>query len=344
MDEQQSPLTFRKAVRQAVPMVMSIAGVSGSGKTYSALLIAAGIAGDKGRVGFIDTENGRGSMYADSPGIKAALPQGFEILDLPAPFSPGRYIEAIDAAEAAGINVLVIDSGSHEWEGTGGCAEMAEKDKGRWNRAKLANKRYVYRLLYSTMHVIVCLRAREKSKIIPKEQSASKKEEYISLGVLPIAEKNFVFEMLLSLQLDEKTHAAIPVKVPEPLLPLFPGGRVITKADGERIRLWNETGVIADPGEQLAKRARAAAEDGMRSYKAFFETLTPAQKKSVTPHHAANKAIAEAADREAVSGEPEDVEAKPDPVPLPEGFRVRYQGKLWQVAHGEDQSTWIQVQ
>jgi hypothetical protein len=302
-------LQIRKAVRKSVPLIMSVSGTSGSGKTYSALLLAAGLAGPNGRVGLIDTENGRGCFYADSPGIVAALPQGFEIMDLDAPFTPARYIEAIDAMEKAGVNVLVIDSGSHEWEGTGGCSDMAAADKGRWNKAKQANKRYVYRLLYSTMHVIVCLRAREKSKIIPKNESASGKEEVISLGVLPIAEKSFVFEMLLSLQLDEHTHHAIPVKVPEPLASLFPGGRLITKADGERIRQWNETGSTGDASERLKKQARAAAEDGMSAYTAFYSGLSAPQKKIIFDStHAENKLIAERADNERALADSEERE------------------------------------
>lgn len=291
-----SELKFRKAERKAVPLIMSISGTSGSGKTYSALLVAAGLAGPTGRVGFIDTENRRGCFYADSPGIMRALPNGFDIMDLDAPFSPARYIAAIDAAEEAGITVLVIDSGSHEWEGTGGCSEMAEVDKGRWNRAKIANRRYVYRLLYSTMHIIVCLRAREKSKIIPKHESKTGKEETISLGILPIAEKNFVFEMLLSLQLDEKTHHAIPVKVPEPLAGLFPGNQMLTMADGERIRQWNEVGAIMNPTEQLRKRASLEASRGREAYRLFFGSITPAQRKALAPYHEQLKFDAEQVD------------------------------------------------
>lgn len=333
-------MQFQKAVRKAVPMVISVAGVSGSGKTYSAILLAAGIAGDKGRVGLIDTENGRGAMYVDSPGIQKALPSGFDILGLDAPFSPSRYIEAIDAAEAAGISVLVIDSGSHEWEGTGGCAEIAEKDKGRWNKAKLANRRYVYRLLYSTMHIIVCLRAREKSKIIPKDQTASGREEVLSLGVLPIAEKNFVFEMLLSLQLDEHTHAAVPVKVPEPLLPLFPGGRLITKQDGEAIARWNAGGVALGADEQLRKRAAAAAQDGTEAYKAFFTSLAPVQKKSID--HEALKKSAAGADKEAADLI-EEVTQLPDAVELSVGTKLRCDGKLHEVWDDGELFRWRKV-
>jgi hypothetical protein len=298
-------IAFTKAFRKAVPMLLSVSGTSGSGKTYSSLLLAAGLAGANGRVGFIDTENGRGSMYADSPGIVSALPNGFEITQLDQPFSPDRYIEAIAAAEKAGINVCVIDSTSHEWEGIGGCCEIAETKKLKgmpnWALAKREHKRFVNHCLSSNMHIVFCLRAREKVKIV---KGASGQDTFLPIGIQPIAEKNFVFEMLLSLQLDEGTHHAMPIKVPEPLLGLFPGGKLLTREDGERIRKWNETGRQMDPHEQLRKRSTAAAELGMGAYTAFFESLTKVEKKAIVDTiHASNKAIAQQADASAASDE-----------------------------------------
>lgn len=294
-------MQFSKAKRKAVPMLISLSGTSGSGKTYSALLLAAGLAGPTGRVAFIDTENGRGSMYADSPGITAALPKGFDIAQLDPPYSPERYIEAIEAAEKSGATVCVIDSATHEWEGIGGCCEIAEKFKLKgmpnWAKAKMLHKRFMNHCLSSQMHIIFCLRAREKVKIV----KVNGKEEIIPVGIQPICEKNFVFEQLLSLQLDEATHHAVPIKVPEPLLPLFPAAHLITKADGERIRQWNETGASLDPHEQLKKRARAAAEKGTEAYQLFWQDLNAPQKTILADTvHAENKIIAAQADQEAV--------------------------------------------
>ncbi len=292
--------TFKKAVRKTVPMLMSVSGTSGSGKTYSALLLAAGIAGPDGLVFFGDTENGRGEMYVDSPGIVAALPNSFQYCRMDPPFSPEAHMDLISSAESQGASVLVIDSQTHEWEGIGGCCEIAEKNKLRgmpnWSKAKMAHKRMMNALLSTNMHVIFCLRAREKIKIVKDAQG---KDQIIPLGIVPIQEKNFVFEMLVSLQLDESTHNAYPLKAPEPLQPLFPGGRLITKADGEHIRQWNETGSAGDPMEAVRKRARAAAEDGMAAYQAFFAELGVAEKKAIVGH-ADNKAIAEQADRDRV--------------------------------------------
>jgi hypothetical protein len=296
-------LTFSKAVRKSVPMLLSIAGTSGSGKTYSGLLLAAGLAGPGGKVGMIDTENGRGAMYADSPGIVKALPNGFLRLQLDPPFTPSRYTEAISVAEKEGLSVLLVDSTTHEWEGQGGCCDIAENNKLRgmpnWSMAKMAHKRFLNHCLSSPMHIVFCLRARDKVKIVPvvNPETGKEKTEVVPIGLQAIAEKSFVFEMLVSILLDEKTHFASPLKVPEPLAHLFHGGALLTKEDGERIRQWNETGSALAPGEQLQKRARAAAEEGMEAYKAFYASLTPAQKKTIAASsHEENKYVAEQAD------------------------------------------------
>lgn len=288
---------FKKAVRKSVPMLVSISGTSGSGKTYSSILLAAGIAGPNGRVGLIDTENGRGSMYADSPGIMAALPNGFEIVQMDAPYDPDRYIEALTAAEKAGITVCVVDSTTHEWEGMGGCCEIAEKFKLKgmpnWAKAKMAHKRFMNHALSSKMDIIFCLRARDKVKIV----KVSGREEIVPIGIQPITEKNFVFEMLLSLQLDEATKHATAIKVPEALVSVFPSGQLITKEQGERIRQWNEGGRPEDPAVQVRKRAKAAAENGVAAYHEFWVALTVAQRKAIgEAAHAENKAVAEEAD------------------------------------------------
>lgn len=304
-------MEIKKATRRAIPMIVSISGVSGGGKTYSALLMAAGLAGPGGKVGFLDTENGRGTMYADSPGIVAAMPQGYDYGELSAPFTPARYMEAIDAFETAGYAVLVIDSGSHEWEGQGGCSDMAEADKGRWNKAKLANKRYVNRLLNSNMHIIVCLRAREKSKIIDKRDSADGKEHVIPMGILPVCEKNFPFEMLLSFLVEEKTHLADPIKCPEPLAHLFKTPRLLTKADGEAIRNWNNKAPMADSNEKLKRRARVAAEDGFSAYQGFFAECTKEERAILAAStHEDNKAIGKRVDAEAELAEQSNDGAK----------------------------------
>lgn len=361
-------LEFRKAVRRAVPQLICVASVSGGGKTYSALLLAAGLAGPDGTVAMIDTENGRGEMYADSPGIVQALPKGYLYIRFDPPYTPERYVEHFAAAERAGATVAVCDSGTHEWEGIGGVSEMAESEEnqkkgrfGRWADPKMRHKRYVYYLLSSPMHVIFCLRARDQAKQIKKGQAIvlgpgqetsdakiAEKDTVIGLGLQPIAERNFVFEMTVSLMLDEKTHFAAPIKVPEPLRPLFPGKHLITKEDGNRIREWNNAGQAMDPFERLIQRATATAENGTAAYVEFYNALTNPQKKAIRENgHEANKKIAAQADADRAA-EPKQqplagapiVERLPEAIEHVVGYKAVFQGCTYEVYDDGETHRW----
>lgn len=352
-------IEFTKAHRQASPLLMALASVSGGGKTYSALIIAAGIAGPNGKVALIDTENGRGTMYADSPGIMKALPNGYLYARFDPPYSPERYVEFIKAAEDAAVTVAIIDSGSHEWEGIGGCCEIAEKNKlgkrDNWAKAKMSHKRLVNHILSSPMHLIFCLRAREKVKMIKAGEPIrtsfanvdpdvplAQKDEVVSIGMQPICEKGFAFELTVSLQLDERTHHVVPIKVPEPLIGLFPPGKLLTVADGSAIARWCASGKTVDDLEQLTKRATTAAHDGVESYKSFFGALSAEQRKLLKPQHEALKGIAIAADVEALDAI-EEVDKLPDAVELSVGTRVKCAGKLHEVWDDGEMFRWREV-
>ncbi|WP_423806808.1 AAA family ATPase, partial [Phascolarctobacterium succinatutens] len=100
---------FKKAERKKAFLKIAITGVSGSGKTYSALQLAQGL-GDK--IAMIDTENGSGELYSNLC--------EYDVAPMAAPFTPEKYIDYIHEAEQAGYNVLIIDSLSHAWAGEGG--------------------------------------------------------------------------------------------------------------------------------------------------------------------------------------------------------------------------------
>src|SRR3982751_4549937 len=100
------PFSFRPAARENVGLLIGLSGGTGSGKTFTAMRLAKGIAGDK-PFAVIDTEAGRAKHYADQ--FK------FDHGDLKPPFRPDAYLEAIVAADAAGYPVIAVDSMSHEW-------------------------------------------------------------------------------------------------------------------------------------------------------------------------------------------------------------------------------------
>ena len=105
-------MQIQKAQRKKAKIKLGIQGPSGAGKTVGALLIAYGITEEWNKIVVIDTENHSSDLY-DHLG-------NYNVLHLDAPFSPEKYIEAIHTCIKAGAEVIIIDSISHEWEGSGG--------------------------------------------------------------------------------------------------------------------------------------------------------------------------------------------------------------------------------
>ncbi|UPW42586.1 hypothetical protein BAHKABFF_00036 [Salmonella phage CF-SP1] len=241
-----SILNIKPAERSGSRVVIGISGQSGSGKTYSALKLARGMVDSPSEIGFLDTENGRGRLYSN------ILDGKFLHADLYAPFSPARYRQAIEEFQKAGVKVLVIDSGSHEWEGEGGCSDIADqpllngKKMADWKRAKAEHKKFMSALLQSNMHIIVCLRARNKTDF-------SNPKDPMPLGLHPVCEKDFMFEMTVSMMMYDNGKVQDFTKLPEELRPIFfESGRdsqhhgYIGEAHGRGLIKWVDSGVKVD--------------------------------------------------------------------------------------------------
>ena len=259
-----SVIQIREAKREGARLVIGLQGISGSGKTYTALQLAYGMAGfDARKVGFLDTENRRGSLYADSlRHPETGEIQRFLIGDLTPPFSPQRYIEAIQAFEQAGVDVLIIDSVSHEWAGQGGCYDIAKNTSKRiddWLTAKNEHKRFMSAMLQSSMHIIACIREAPKTDFKdPKNPKA--------LGLMPIQESQFVFELTASVQMWNAGRDQAVLKCPDELMPILGRGRgYITADDGKLLRDWVD-GAQQQEDPKITKfrhRLQAVTENGV---------------------------------------------------------------------------------
>jgi hypothetical protein len=255
-----SILQIRKAQREGARLLIMLSGVSGGGKTFTALQLGYGLAnGDASKLGVLDTENRRGSLYAD------CLPGGAQFLigDLTPPFSPTRYIQAIEEFEKAGVEVLIIDSGSHEWEGIGGCQEIAEAGNPKmpnWNKAKAEHKRFMSKLLTSNCHIILCLRAREKAK----PEIVNGKTVYQDLGLQPITEKNVVFEATASLMVHDQGLRREVMKCPADLQHILgKDDGYLGEPEGRALRAWVDGAKQLDPVlEKWRNSLISAAEKG----------------------------------------------------------------------------------
>jgi hypothetical protein len=264
-------MTFeiKEAKRLGARLLIQLSGVSGSGKTYTALQLAYGLTGgDSSKIIGIDTENRRMSLYSDCLPNKSP----FRSLDFFAPFSPARYIEAIKACCDAGAEVIVIDSVSHEWESEGGCEWIANNSSGRladWKTAKREHKRFMTFMLQCPAHIIACTRAREKTDF-------SDTKNPVSLGIQPIQEKNFSFEATVSLLMHEQGKSQDVLKCPAELQKILGRGRgYITAEDGTALRHWVDGGGVVD---QEVERARGlflnAAEQGVEALRKTYQEVS----------------------------------------------------------------------
>ena len=293
--------TFRPAARENVGLLIGLAGASGSGKTYTAMRLAKGIAGDKPFC-VIDTEAGRAKHYADQ--------FAFDHGDLKPPFSPAAYADAITAADAAHYPVIVVDSCSHEHAGEGGILDMQEAEFQRmggrdnvkmasWIKPKGEHRRMVSRLLQVRAHLILCFRAEEKIEMVKGEggkMEVRKKQTATGLdGWVPICEKNLPYELTASfLLMASKPGAPLPIKLQEQHRGLFPLDKPITEASGERLAQWAAGGAPPRAGippsapatsgpagapDPFFVTARELAETGTAAYGAWFEALSAADQK-----------------------------------------------------------------
>jgi hypothetical protein len=264
----------KKVQRQGARLLIQLSGVSGSGKTYSALQLAYGLAGGNAdKIVMIDTENRRGSLYAN------ALPEPFNIIDFYAPFSPARYIEAIEAACKAGAEVIVIDSVTHEWEGPGGCQEIADRTKPKmadWKTAKAEHKKFMTYMLQCPAHVIACTRAKEKMDFKDTRNP-------VALGLQPIQEANFSFEATVSLMMHDQGRYQDVLKCPSELQSIMGRGQgYITAQDGQAIRAWVDGATPIDPAVEKARGTLLnVCEQGLDALKAAWAAQTPAVRKGL---------------------------------------------------------------
>ena len=151
-------MELKQSERKNSKIKVAMLGSSGSGKTYSALLVAHGITNDWGKICVIDTETGSANLYAHLGGYK--------VLSLDNPFSPERYIQAITVCEQAGIEVIIIDSISHCWEYLLAThATMTGNSFVNWGKITPRYNAWVQKMLQSNCHIICTMRTKQDYKL-----------------------------------------------------------------------------------------------------------------------------------------------------------------------------------
>jgi hypothetical protein len=232
-------MQFTKAVRKRAKLRLALTGPSGSGKTYGALMLAKGIGG---KIAVIDTEHGSASLYSHLV--------DFDALELSPPYSPERYIEAIRAAEKAGYDVIVIDSTTHEWSGSGGCLEINEKTAhakfrgntwSAWNDTTPRHRAFIDAMLQANAHVI----ATGRSKTETSQVDDGSRKKVVKLGMKTEQRDGFEYEFTVVLDLIHDGHYATASKDRTGLFQGDPAA--ISEKTGATLREWLESGAEPTP-------------------------------------------------------------------------------------------------
>lgn len=236
-------MAFVKAKKEKIWTKVLLGGSSGSGKTYSALRLATGLARKCGsEIAAIDTEAGRIRYYANE----------FEFSDmqLTEPFTPEKYISAIEDAVNSGFKVLIIDSISHEWNY---CVDIHDKMPGNswtnWSKVTPRHDAFMEKILQAPIHIIATVRG--KDEYVLEEKNGKQTPKKVGLG---FKQRDGVeYNYTATFNIAQDTHIAEATK---DNTHIFEGRyEVLTEKDGEALYDW------ANAGEEFALNIPKAQSD-----------------------------------------------------------------------------------
>ena len=225
---------FTKATRKKTKLRLALSGPSGAGKTLSALRIAVGLYPNKKDlvIGLVDTENGSSELYSDR--------YEFHVAKMNPPYEVKKYLRAIEEAEKAGVDVLIIDSLTHAWAGEGGLLDKKTALDSRggnqftnWGPITKEHEALKSKILHNKTDLIVTMRS--KTEYVLHDQGG--KQVPKKMGMAPIQREGMEYEFDVWFDLDAKTHSAIAQKDRTGLF----DGRIIEplcEETGKELRAW----------------------------------------------------------------------------------------------------------
>ncbi len=268
-----------KACRQRAKIKTALQGPSGSGKTFSALFLAFGLCGDWSKIAIVDSENHSAELYSHLG--------SFNTVSISAPFNPEKYVQAIALCESAGIEVIILDSCSHEWDGPGGILDIHGNMPGNsftnWSRLTTRHNAFVQAILQSPAHIIGTIRS--KQDYVLQEKNGKMVPEKV--GLKGVTRDGMDYEFTLMFELDIK-HNAYTSKDRTGLFEGKPETR-ITIETGKQIRDWCNIGSepsikpvdsIVVPEESLQHRIQSCKT--VDELLVLYKAQTPAVQENYT--------------------------------------------------------------
>ena len=281
------------AVREKAKARVAFDGPSGAGKTHSALLFAEGLA-PGGLVVVLDSEQKSSCLEMNKPGIPK-----FKVCEITKPYSPDRYVEAINQIAGIGADVLIIDGISPEWAGPGGILDTVDRIQvggqnkmAAWRTMTPKHNAFIDAMLQFPGHLLVTMRSKTEwdmekkdgGKITPKK-----------LGLAPTQREGIDYEFTVVFDIDQEQHYAISSKDRTSLYDGKPPERITTQ-HGTLLLNWLQSG--AEPAPPVGKPLTAAAKNriielaGDAGFKSVEDAL---DKLSVKPEELTMENVADVA-------------------------------------------------
>ncbi len=189
-------MQLQTAQRKRAKIKMALQAPSGAGKTYSSLLIAFGLCEDWNKIAVVDTENHSAELYAHLG--------AFNTLQLSAPFTPEKYLQAIEVCEKAGMEVVILDSVTHEWEYLIDFHSSLQGNSfTNWGKITPRHNAFVQKILNTQSHVISTIRT--KQDYVLNERNGKMVPEKV--GLKSVQRDGLEYEFTLAFDLDMKNHA-----------------------------------------------------------------------------------------------------------------------------------------
>ena len=281
-------MKLQKAQRHQVKLRIGLSGPSGFGKTYSALLMAYGITNDWNKIALIDTENKSASLYSHLG--------DFNVLSLGEPFTPERYLEAIKLCEDSGIELIIVDSISHEWQGKGGCLEIHEQLGGRfqdWARVTPRHNAFIDAIILSKCHLITTSRSKVDYSL---DKDGNGKTKVMKLGTKAITREGFEYELTVNFEFLNDKHL---VQASKDRTELFTGKPefIINSSTGKKLIEWCNQGISID---EIKKEINSSTTD--ESLKTIYAQY-PHLSKELYPIIVARKEALEGLNNQIISNE-----------------------------------------
>lgn len=241
-------MKLQRATRKQARIRIGLQGPSGTGKTLGALQIAYGLTGDWTKIAVIDTEHSSASLYSHLG--------EFNTVSIAPPFAPEKYIEAIHLCEKESMEVIIIDSVSHEWEGVGGILDIHSSISGgsfqAWNKVTPRHNAFIQSMLQTSCHLIATIRSKQDYVLVDKNGRQVPEK----VGLKGVQREGLDYEMTVMFELDVK-HNATATKDRTSLFSGKPEFR-LSPVVGQQIKQWCEQGDPVKSDAELISQIESA--------------------------------------------------------------------------------------